>query len=142
MEFDLNSDGEKEQMTFVEQGSGFLALDKNNDNKINDGSELFGPTNGDGFQKLSAYDVDRNDWIDEQDPIFDSLKLWGKNKEGQTQLFSLADKGIGAISLNRIHTPFTYKNDQNQSLGEVATTGIALKETGEAVSVQQINLFV
>ena len=52
--FDLNSDGTEEQMSFVGQGSGLLALDLNQDGVINDGSELFGTASGDGFADLSA----------------------------------------------------------------------------------------
>ena len=40
--FDLNADGEEEEISFAGVGSGFLVLDKNGDGKIGDGSELFG----------------------------------------------------------------------------------------------------
>ncbi|MDF2629304.1 MAG: hypothetical protein K0R39_3135, partial [Symbiobacteriaceae bacterium] len=50
--FDLQVGGEVEQIPFLRQGSGFLALDQNGDGKINNGSELFGPTTGDGFAEL------------------------------------------------------------------------------------------
>ena len=40
--FDINADGKEDDISFVGKGSGFLALDKNGDGKINDGSELFG----------------------------------------------------------------------------------------------------
>ncbi len=39
--FDLDADGHAEQISFLNSGSGFLALDKNGDGVINDGSELF-----------------------------------------------------------------------------------------------------
>ncbi len=52
--FDLDSDGKKEKISFAGEGSGFLALDKNGDGKINDGSELFGTKSGDGFRDLAA----------------------------------------------------------------------------------------
>jgi hypothetical protein len=42
--FDINSDGIEEQMASLGPGKGFLALDKNDDRWITDGSELFGPT--------------------------------------------------------------------------------------------------
>ncbi|MDP3565330.1 MAG: hypothetical protein Q8R70_12665, partial [Methanoregula sp.] len=62
--FDIDADGSKDQIAFVAPGSGFLALDKNNDGQINDGSELFGTASGNGFRDLSAYDDDGNNWID------------------------------------------------------------------------------
>jgi hypothetical protein len=52
--FDLNADGSDEQINFVTPGSGFLVFDRNQDGKVNNGSELFGPTTGDGFQELAA----------------------------------------------------------------------------------------
>ncbi len=52
--FDLDADGKEEEISFAGPGSGFLALDKNGDGKINDGSELFGTKSGDGFGDLAA----------------------------------------------------------------------------------------
>ena len=46
--FDLDADGNSEMISMLGSGSGFLALDKNGDGVINDGSELFGTKNGDG----------------------------------------------------------------------------------------------
>ncbi|MBI4734092.1 MAG: hypothetical protein HY779_04665, partial [Rubrobacteridae bacterium] len=74
--FDLNSDGVSENISMLNPNSGFLALDKNNDGIINDGSELFGPSTGQGFDELSAYDEDGNMWIDENDSIFKALLTW------------------------------------------------------------------
>lgn len=55
--FDIDLDGHADQIAFVGTGSGFLALDRNGDGEINDGSELFGPESGDGFAELAAYDL-------------------------------------------------------------------------------------
>jgi len=41
--FDLDSDGKTDQVSFVGSGSGFLALDKNGNGTIDDGSELSAP---------------------------------------------------------------------------------------------------
>lgn len=58
--FDLDGDGLTEDIAFATGGSGFLALDKNGDGQINDGTELFGPAMGDGFAELALYDLDNN----------------------------------------------------------------------------------
>ena len=63
--FDLDADGVEEEISMLGSGSGYLALDKNGDGVINDGSELFGTKSGDGFADLAAYDADGNGWIDE-----------------------------------------------------------------------------
>lgn len=76
--FDLDCDGEAEEISLLKGSNGFLSLDKNGDGIINDGSELFGTVSGDGFKDLAAYDMDNNGWIDENDDIFDALKIWYK----------------------------------------------------------------
>lgn len=58
--FDLDSDGREDLISFVRPGSGFLALDLNGDGRVNDGRELFGPATGDGFAELARYDQDGN----------------------------------------------------------------------------------
>ena len=40
--FDLDADGKQDEISMTKAGSGFLALDKNGDGKVNDGTELFG----------------------------------------------------------------------------------------------------
>ena len=77
--FDIDADGEEESISYLQGGSGYLALDKNGDGVINDGSELFGTKSGDGFADLAEYDADGNGWIDENDPIFDKLLIWAKD---------------------------------------------------------------
>ena len=138
--FDLNNDGAQERIAFVKPGSGFLALDKNADGQINSGSELFGPNSGNGFAELAQYDSDGNNWIDENDAIYDKLKIWTKDENGKETLFALGQKGIGAIYLGNAQSLFDMKNASNQSLGTVRSTGIFLKEDGTAGTVQHIDL--
>lgn len=57
------------------RGSGFLALDRNQNGVVDDGSELFGTQSGDGFAHLALYDQDSNGWIDANDPVFDKLRI-------------------------------------------------------------------
>jgi hypothetical protein len=138
--FDLNADGVDEDISFVNPGSGFLALDKNNDGVINDGSELFGPTTGQGFEELASYDEDGNMWIDEGDSVFKKLLVWNKNAQGDDDVSSIIDKGIGAIYLGNIATQFAIKDQANQLQGQIAQTGVYLKENGEVGTIRQIDL--
>lgn len=100
MRFDLDSDGTPDQISTLKKGSGFLALDKNGDGKINDGSELFGTQSGDGFKDLSIYDSNNDGKIDKDDPIYDKLRIWTPDANGEGQLVGLGEKGIGVIYLN------------------------------------------
>lgn len=140
--FDLDADGHEDQIAFVGAGSGFLALDKNGDGKVNDGSELFGPSSGDGFAELSAYDSDNNNWIDENDPVFDRLRIWSRDSSGKQQLVGLAAKGVGAIYLGHVATPFEMNDANNQQQGQLQSSGVFLKEQGGAGTIQQVDLVV
>jgi hypothetical protein len=138
--FDIDTDGTSEQISFVAPGSGFLALDKNNDGQINDGSELFGTASGNGFQDLSVYDLDGNNWIDENDAVYQNLRIWTKNSEGNDQLIALGKAGVGALYLGHIETLFSVKDDENALLGQVRETGLAIMESGQVITLQQIDL--
>jgi len=140
--FDLNSDGQSEDINFVTGGSGFLALDRNGDGKINDGSELFGARSGDGFAELSALDSDSNGWIDENDAAYEQLRVWTKDAAGNDQLATLKKANVGALSLARVGTPFDLKDADNALLGQIRSSGIFLQEDGKVRTIQQIDLTV
>lgn len=141
--FDLNADGTEEEISFTGQGSGFLALDKNKDGIINDGSELFGTTSGNGFKDLAAYDEDGNGWIDENDAIFNDLSIWTLDDKGEKVLISLKDADVGAIYLGSASTEFSLKNEENHNTnGVIRSTGIFLKESGGAGTIQHIDLTI
>lgn len=138
--FDLDFDGKEDRISFVGPGSGFLALDLNGDGQINNGKELFGPNTGNGFSELAQYDEDGNQWIDENDSIYDRLRIWTKDSEGKDTLFALGQKGIGAIYLGNIDTSFAMKNQDNHLQGRVRKSGIYVSENGSVGTVQQIDL--
>jgi hypothetical protein len=113
--FDIDADGAADNIPLLAAGSGYLALDRNGDGRINDGSELFGARSGDGFAELAARDSDGNRWIDQADPVFAQLRIWTQGEGGKLQ--SLAD-------------------------GEIRTSGVYLAEDGSSGSIQQIDLMV
>ena len=138
--FDLDNDGEKDQISKLTSGNGFLALDKNGDGEINQGSELFGTRTGNGFGELAEYDKDNNDWIDENDAIFNQLRIWLKNEDtNEKELIGLGEAGIGAIYLNANASEYTYKTESNQTLGELKGCSFYLNEDGTCGNVSQID---
>lgn len=139
--FDLQGDGKKENISFV-QGAGFLVLDKNNNGKIDNGTELFGPTTGNGFSELAAYDSNGDHWIDEKDPVYQKLKIWTKDSAGNDHLQTLKQANVGALYLGNASTPFSLNNAQNQSDGQVRSTGVWISEDGKAHSLQEVDLSV
>jgi hypothetical protein len=140
--FDLDSDGTAENINFVTGGSGFLALDRNGDNRINDGTELFGAHSGDGFAELAALDADHNGWIDENDAAYDQLRLWRKDNDGNDTLTTLRQADVGALSLGRVETLFDLKDSTNALQGQIRSSGVFLRDDGKAGTIQQIDLTV
>lgn len=139
--FDIDADGTKENISQLNSGSGYLALDKNGDGKINDGSELFGAKTGDGFGELSKYDEDGNGWIDENDSVFHKLKVWTKDENGKDKLVALGKVGIGAIYLQSAPTDFTQKSMQTGDVNaQIRKTGVYLKENGEVGTIQHVDV--
>ena len=138
--FDLNGDGELDNVSMLSQMCGYLALDRNGDGRINDGSELFGAMSGDGFAELAVFDSDGNGWIDENDEIFDKLRIWIKDEQGNDHLVGLGVKGIGAIYLGNVATRFSLTNSKNELQGVVRQSGVYLKENGEVGTVQQVDM--
>lgn len=141
--FDLDSDGKEEEISFAGKGSGFLALDRNRDGKINDGSELFGTKSGDGFADLAKYDEDGNGWIDENDDVFHQLQIWTKDENGNDALMDLKKADVGAIYLGNADTEFQLKDDAHKTNGAIRKTGIFLREsTGQVGTVNHVDLAI
>jgi hypothetical protein len=81
--FDLNADGVAEQTAWVMNGDqvALLAIDRNGNGSIDNGSELFGnvtlPGVGNGFRALADLEPHNRDGVlDARDPLFAKLLLW------------------------------------------------------------------
>ena len=141
--FDLDSDGETDNIHFVGEGSGFMALDLNGNGAVDDGSELFGATTGDGFAELAAYDDDQNGWIDENDAVFNALRIWSKDAEGRDTLATLKERNVGALYLGNVNAAYAYRDQANQSVAQMRSAGFFVGEVGHrAGSMQQLDLVV
>ena len=138
--FDLNFDGQNEEFASFKDGTGFLALDLNADGKVNDGRELFGPSTGSGFGELAQYDADHNNWIDENDTIFDQLSIWTPDENGNGQISSIRDKGIGAIYLDQADTRFDLRDTTNMLAAQIRKTSVVLNENGTVGTIQELDM--
>lgn len=139
--FDLEGDGVMENIAFATGNSAFLArLATGDDGKQalpTDGTALFGSVSGDGFGDLQALDHDGNGWVDEADPAWKELALWSRGENGQESIQTLATRGVGALYVGSVRTPFEL------GPGAVAETGIWLSESqGGAGTIQHIDLSV
>mgnify|MGYP007051583188 CR=1 FL=1 len=106
LSFDLDSDGQQDTINRLAEGSGYLVFDRNNNGKVDNGSELFGVESGNGFTDLAVYDQDNNGFIDESDAIWQQLRIWIQSDQTSGQLGTLAENGVGALYLGYAATPW------------------------------------
>jgi len=138
-DFDLDGDGDIEQLAQTASGSGYLVFDKNQNGEIDDGSEMFGPQSGQGFEELAAYDDDGNGWIDENDAILQQLQIMTFD-DGEAVNLSLAEAGVGAFYLGKTESDYQLRNSGGTLLGNLKQSGVALSEDGQALAFQEIHL--
>jgi hypothetical protein len=138
--FDIDSDGIMDNIAMLSNRSGYLAWDKNGDGTVNCGNELFGTASGNGFADLSVHDLDKNGWIDESDEIWKHLLIWIMEADGSSNLYTLAEKGLGAIYLGNVDTQFALTNAVNETKGMIRSSGLFLYESGAVGSVQQVDV--
>lgn len=139
IKLDINLDGKEDTFRRLASGSGFLALDQNENGIIDDGSELFGPQTGSGFGELAAYDQDHNGWVDENDDIFNSLKIWQVDAQGNSKLLGLKESGVGAIYLGAVNSPYHIKEGL-ETIADIKRSSVYLREDGKSLAIHEIDL--
>ena len=128
--FDINADGMMDSTAWVAGDTAMLVYDKNGNNQIDDGSELFGDQNGasDGFAELAKYDSNNDGKIDSKDSVYKNLKLYrdlnGDGKMSEDEFSTLGDMGIKALNLNATEV------DENVNGNSIVLSGSFEREDG------------
>jgi hypothetical protein len=151
--FDLNADGQLDNVGWVSPKDGLLAIDLNNDGIVNNGRELFGQfmfkQDGslarDGFDALRDYDANHDGVIDQQDAVYNKLQVWvDGNSNGitdQGELQSLTSLGINNIGLA---ASYQYIDQNGNILGDKASYTTNNGQSLDVVDVwfqsKQVNL--
>ncbi len=145
MEFDIDNDGQLELVSTVTGDDVFLALDRNNNGRIDNAGELFGDQAGyrNGFEALKAFDDNMDNKINSEDQVFNRL-LTARLLGNQQFLTSLKDQGIQSINLdyddvsassgsgNRIVQLSDYRTDNDR--GTIADVMLTYRELDKSQS--------
>jgi hypothetical protein len=103
--FDFGKDGFAEKTGWISNTDGFLTLDKNGNGLVDDGTELFGNAEQDGFSALAAYDLNQDGKIDSNDAVFTQLRVWrdadGDGKTDAGEILTLAEAGVATVNLKK-----------------------------------------
>jgi hypothetical protein len=107
--FDVDGDGTRDRVGWIDPGDAFLVLDRNEDGRIDHGAELSfmadlpGATSD--LEGLVAYDSNADGVLDASDDRFGDFQVWqDANQDGVSdpgELKSLAEAGVASIALTR-----------------------------------------
>lgn len=124
--FDIDADGHADSISWTQRGApmAFLALDRNHDGKVDDGSELFGnhtvfswggsqrPANG--FEALASYDSNGDGVIDAADAVWTRLLLWvDSNHDGISQPEELTPIATSSVTALYLDYHWSGRHDQH-----------------------------
>ncbi len=153
--FDISATGVKQSVGWLAPSDGFLALDRNGNNRIDSGAELFGDatplsTGGvaeDGFAAVADLDSNHDQIIDSQDALWASLRVWrdlNTNGVSETgELSTLDAAGIASINVaKQEHHQLLGNGNVIADLGSYTRTDGSSALTGTAGQLADIDLAV
>ena len=124
--FDIDADGKMDSIASLSKGQAYLAMDSNNNSKIDNGSELIGTSSG-GFNELKALDTNSDGFIDEKDAAYSKLKVFDPSN-GSTK--SLKEAGVGAIFVQSVANAYEYLLG-GKDVAELTASSFAIGDSGK-----------
>jgi hypothetical protein len=119
--FDLIGDGLIEKFSWITGEDGFLALDRNHNGRIDNGTELFGnhtmlssgEVASNGYEALGELDADRDGFITIADPAYQSLRVWiDSNRNGLTEYGELVTLAAAHVAAVGVETKLSRRVDE------------------------------
>jgi Ca2+-binding RTX toxin-like protein len=155
--FDHDGNGFAEQTNWVGADDGILALDRNGDGRINNGTELFGnqtvlSTGGkanNGYEALAELDDNRDGRIDQQDAAYSSLRIWrdadGDGYSHSAELRTLQELDVASINVSyssstyvdSLGNPHRQISAYSRSDGSSGATADVWFQTSPSISIQE-----
>ena len=116
VKFDLDANGIQDNTGWISGKSGLLAIDRNGNGKIDDGSELFGEATdlvgqpgkkaANGYAAMAQFDTNHDGVLNAQDRIWNKLVVWvDANGDGKSQPIEM--KTMKQLGINKIEVNFT-----------------------------------
>ena len=142
--FDVDADGMGENVGWFGPDDGMLVMDLDGSCAIEDMSEVFsevfnGQSYADSLSALASLDTNTDRVISAGDKQFDDILVWQDNDSdgvsAVSELSTLSDRGITAISLEATSVSETLEGNRVQAVGEVAVTDDATSTYAEVTFV-------
>ena len=149
--FDHDGDGVKNATGWIKPDDGFLVLDRNGNNTIDDGTELFGDStpildaNGlelrkalDGFDALAAQDSNADGLVNALDANWTELRVWqDANSDGLTDAGEL--KTLEELDIVGFHVAKTENSRPLANGNQLADLGSYIKSDGSESAVGNVS---
>ena len=150
--FDVDNDGEAEQVAWADEDDGVLVFDSN-DNGVVDGideialSRYSDDPNATDLDGLRTFDSNGDNMLDANDEEYDSFLVWqdqdGDGAVGEGELHTLADLGIDGLALISDNSPYSAADGDVNVHGEAqvmysdGTTGILADAEFDYIEIEE-----
>lgn len=151
--FDIAGRGTAYQVAWTREdsNSGWIALDRNGNGRVDDGTELFGTATRlrtgeratNGFDALREFDANGDGKVDSDDPVYASLRVWlDLNHNGVSEPYELVP--FEQLGISALFTDFTemFRRDRNGNLYKYRGTAAVAGPNGQQLERRVYDVFL